>query len=185
MKLEPLHKLSEPWSSLLYIIMGVLIAFGINQALSLALGTDMPVVAVESNSMMPTFYRGDLLVLQGTKPEELKIGDVIVFSPTEQLTPIVHRIIAINPDGSFQTKGDANAGQLPFEKAVRPEQIHGRMIIIIPLLGWAKIGLTEFIIPNLVWIAAIILVAWAINRTIKRFKSLATIKYSMSNNRSK
>jgi len=136
-------------SSIFYIVLGVVLAFGINQGLAFALSTDMPVVAVESNSMVPTFSKGDILVLQGVPPEKLNIGDIIVFSPSKRVTPVVHRIILKNPDGSFQTKGDANTGQLPFEKSVKPEQIHGKIILIIPYLGWVKIGLTEFILPNI------------------------------------
>jgi signal peptidase I len=106
--------------------------------------------------MTPTFNRGDILVLQGIPAEQLKIGDVIVFSPVTRQTPIVHRIIEINHDGTFQTKGDANSGQLPFEKSIQPEQIHGKEIAIIPYLGWVKIGMNEFIMPNILWVALII-----------------------------
>ena len=141
--------------SLVYIVFGIVLAFGINQCLAFALSTDMPVVAVESNSMVPTFYRGDILILQGVPSEELKVGDIIVFSPSERQTPVVHRIIAVNPDGSFQTKGDNNPGQLPFEKNIHPQQIHGKIIFIIPYLGWVKIGLTEIVIPNMLLIVLV------------------------------
>ena len=136
-------------STVLYIVLGVVLAFGINMGLAFALSTDMPVVAVESNSMIPTFHKGDILVLQGLPSENLKVGDIIVFSPGQGGTPVVHRITSINPDGTFQTKGDANSNQLPFEKRIESSQIHGKEILIIPYLGWVKIGLTEFILPNL------------------------------------
>jgi signal peptidase len=141
-------------SSVFYIILGVVLALGINWGLALALNTDMPVVAVESNSMVPTFSAGDILILQGASAQHLKIGDIIVFSPGQDQTPVVHRIIAINPDGTFQTKGDNNNGQLAFEKRIEPSQIHGIAILIIPYLGWLKIGMTQFILPNALWIAA-------------------------------
>ena len=151
-----MEKKSSILSTVLYIIFGVVLAFGINQALALALATDMPVVAVESNSMVPAFSRGDILILQGVPPEQLGMGDVIVFSPILGQTPIVHRIIEINPDGTFQTKGDANIGQLPFEKRIYPEQIHGKEIAVVPMLGWIKIGMNEFVVPNIFWIALIV-----------------------------
>ena len=143
-------------SSLLSIIVGILLAFLVNQSLALALSTSMPVVAVESNSMVPTFYKGDILVLMGVPPQDLKVGDIIVFSPSEDQTPVVHRIVKINPDGTFQTKGDANPGQLPFEKHVEPDQIIGKVIFIIPYLGWFKIGLTEYVLPNITMIIIVI-----------------------------
>jgi signal peptidase len=139
-------------TTIVYILLGIILAFGINQGLAFALSTDMPIVAVESNSMVPTFQKGDILILQGIQPDQLKIGDIIVFSSPQHSTPIVHRIIKINPDKTFQTKGDANTGQLPFEKHITPSQIHGKKILIIPYLGWVKIGLTEFILPNILWI---------------------------------
>ncbi|MEM5812385.1 MAG: signal peptidase I [Candidatus Aenigmatarchaeota archaeon] len=138
-------------NSFVYIILGIVMAFGINWTLALALNTDMPVVAVESNSMVPTFSKGDILVLQGVPAEKLKVGDIIVFSPSPEQTPVVHRIVEINPDGTFQTKGDNNPGQLPFEKRIEASQIHGKTILIIPYLGWLKVGLTQYVLPNLVF----------------------------------
>jgi signal peptidase len=141
-------KMKNSMGTILYIILGVVLAFAANQGLAFALATDMPMVAVESNSMVPTFYRGDILILQGMPAEELGVGDVIVFSPDSRGTPVVHRIVAINPDGTFQTKGDANSGQLPFEKSIEPSQIHGMSIATVPWLGWVKIGVTGLVFDN-------------------------------------
>ena len=92
-------------SSIFYMVLGIVLAFGINWGLAFALNTDMPVVAVESNSMVPAFY-----------------------------------------------KGDNNNGQLPFEKRIEASQVHGKTIAIIPYLGWLKIGLMEYALPNLIWL---------------------------------
>ena len=148
-------KIKEPLSTGLYILTGILLAFGINSGLGLALSTDLPIVAVESNSMMPTFIKGDILILQGTGSYD--IGDIIVFSPGENRIPVVHRIVAINTDGSYQTKGDANNSQLPFEKQIEENQVHGKVILIVPYLGWVKIGITEFVLPNILWVAGLVI----------------------------
>jgi signal peptidase len=142
-------KIPENMQTITYIIIGVVMAFTINQGLAFALSTNMPVVAVESNSMIPTFAKGDILILQGAAPGELQVGDVIVFSPPGHTTPVVHRIVALNDDGTYQTKGDANSGQLSFEKHITYDQIHGRSVMTIPFLGWVKIGATEYLAPNL------------------------------------
>ena len=152
--------------TLFYIFLGVFLAFAINMVLGQALSTDMPVVAVESNSMVPTFYQGDILVVQGAKnPQDykgmLKIGDVIVFSVSGRDVPIVHRIIQINPDGSFQTQGDANTVQHEFEKHIDAGQIHGKVVTIIPYLGWVKIGVTEYLVPFLVKNIVLVIAACA------------------------
>ena len=139
-------------SSPFYIIVGIVLALGINQGLALALSTDMPIVAVESNSMVPAFHKGDMLVLQGISQEQLSMGDVIVFDQPSGGTPIVHRVVAINSDGTFQTKGDANSGQLSYEKSISYSQVHGRVVMIMPYLGWIKIGMTQYLMPNILWL---------------------------------
>lgn len=144
--------MAKAWSgtkgTVLYIVVGVLIAVGVNQGLGLALGTDLPIVAVESNSMVPAFAKGDILVLRGVQPEGIAVGDVIVFSPPGHQTPVVHRVTALNPDGSYQTKGDANDRQLPYETDIQFNEVHGEMVLIVPLLGWVKLSVTQYAIPN-------------------------------------
>jgi signal peptidase I len=168
-------KVPKPLNSTLgYVLLGVILAFLINQGMAFVLSTGMPIVAVESNSMVPTFYKGDILVLQGAQQQELKIGDIIVFSSPRCKTnsPIVHRITKINPDGSFQTQGDANPGQIPCENYIRYNEIHGKSILIIPYLGWVKIGITEYVVPNALWIAIAAVIAFVV--TIKASKSIKT-----------
>ena len=153
--------LSGTKGTVVYVILGVLIAVGVNQGLGFALGTDLPIVAVESNSMVPAFAKGDILVLRGALPEDIHIGDVIVFSPPGQQTPVVHRVVARNPDGTFQTKGDANPRQLPYETDIQYNQIHGRMVFIIPLLGWVKLAVTQYALPNWPFVLLAAIVAYA------------------------
>jgi len=144
--------------TVLYVVVGIIIAFSIIFVSGQALSTQIPIVAVESNSMVPTFQKGDILIIQGVSKDELKIGDVVVFSVPGQPIPVVHRIIKINSDTTFQTKGDANNGQLPFEKSVEYEQIYGKQVFTIPYLGWVKIGLIEYVLPNILWVIIVIVV---------------------------
>ncbi len=152
----PSKKASENTLTFLYIIIGITIAIVVNFGLGAVLSTSTPIVAVESNSMQPTFSRGDILIIQGAKPDELKQGDIIVFVTPEKGAPIVHRVLTRNADGTFQTKGDANSGQLTFERNIDPKQILGKEILIVPLLGWVKIFITETILPN--WIIVVVVV---------------------------
>lgn len=98
------------------------------------------------------FLRGDLPIIQGEK--EYKIGDVIVYSAPCEGAPIIHRIVQINQDGSMQTKGDHNVGQIPpqscsagtfDEKHVPRDQIHGKVIFVIPKLGYFKVFATSLL----------------------------------------
>lgn len=170
-------KATEGWFGyVIYAVLGIFIAFLLNQALAFALTTDLPVVAVVSSSMQHDsstgvnyyqwleknmgynrsyvdswpvkngFLIGDLPIVQGVSNREVyKIGDVIVYSVPQQNVPIIHRIIKINSDGSYMTKGDHNPQLLPFEYSVKPEQIHGRVIFIIPKLGYFKVIVTRLI----------------------------------------
>ena len=78
-----------------------------------------------SNSMQPTFGRGDLILYQtyNTTP---KVGDIIMFKVLGTDKPITHRVYAIE-QGSIQTKGD-NGGIDPW--SLRPRNIHAKAITI-------------------------------------------------------
>lgn len=148
--------------TIVYILIGVALAWGINQGMAMALTTDMPVVAVESDSMVPVFHKGDILVLKGEGAGMLKVDDIIVYSVEGRSVPIVHRIVKINPDGSYQTKGDANSGQLKFEYHVPYEVIHGKVVLIMPYLGWVKIGVTQYVIPNALYLLTVCIIIAAV-----------------------
>jgi len=151
-----------------YILLGVIAAYLLNFGLGLVLGTDLPVVAVVSDSMTHDvttplrhyeyleekygftkeevdswpitggFLKGDALVIVGSETDELKPGDVIVYDIEGQSTPIVHRIVEIGEDGDIVTKGDHNPSYDPWE----PTRIHGKAVAVIPFLGWPKFLLT-------------------------------------------
>jgi len=161
----------ETKETVLYMAIGVLLAWGINQGLAFAMTTDMPVVAVESYSMVPVFYKGDILVLQGVQDGDYEVGDIVVFSVPQRGTPVVHRIMKMNPDGSYVTKGDANNGHIDFrdesgniiysEQHVERQDVHGRVLVIVPYLGWVKIGMMQYVLPNILFILiAIVFIAF-------------------------
>ncbi len=88
------------------------------------------------------FNKGDIVFIVGVKPENLKVGDIIVFS-AYQRNPIIHRIISIKiEDGKyfFSTIGDNNYEQFMFEQKISEEQIIGRATVnLLPSIGWAKL----------------------------------------------
>ena len=61
--------------------------------------SESPIVVVLTGSMEPGFSRGDLLLVTHF-PEELKMGDIIVFKNKDQIIPIVHRamVLQIHPN---------------------------------------------------------------------------------------
>lgn len=96
----------------------------------------------EEFSFKNGFNKGDILFITGTKPEKLKVGDVIIFDAGRQ-NPVIHRIINItkeNDEYIFSTIGDNNNGQLTSEKRILSEQIIGKAAFkIAPFMGWMKL----------------------------------------------
>lgn len=136
---ETWKRYDKGWQgTLMYIALGFLIAIIFNSGLGLVFGTDTPIVAVFSNSMVPTFEKGDMIIVKGTDSPE--IGDVIVFDSPGYNYPIIHRIIDINENGML-TKGDHNPVKDPW--TISQENVHGKAILKLPYLGWVKVGLFE------------------------------------------
>ncbi len=119
-------------------IMAVILYFGVNKGLSLVFGVETPLSIVTSGSMKPNLTVGDLLVVEHVEPEELRVGDIIVFTTPYSRYPIVHRIVEIEvePGGvyRFKTKGDANSR--PDIGYRTPDDIYGRVKYRIPMLGY-------------------------------------------------
>lgn len=144
----------ETRETVFYIFVGLILAYGINTGLGYALNNQKPVMAVVSNSMEPTFYKGDLIVAKGVPPESLEVGDVIVYENPLRGIDVVHRIVAIE-DGSphlyFYTKGDNNKTnpKSDQESGLAPpvvdEWVRGKVVLVIPKLGWFKVMLTEIL----------------------------------------
>jgi len=97
------------------------------------------------------FNRGDIMLLYGKKPKDIKRGDVIVFQSTSR-DPIIHRVVDKRQDKSdyvFQTKGDNNADSIKTsqldETRIPEAQVIGAAVFRIPLLGYVKIIFIEII----------------------------------------
>jgi len=103
------------------------------------------------------FNRGDIIVLTRAVPENLKIGDVIVFK-SRRPDPIIHRVVSKWNEGEvyyFATKGDHNAfsikdyaydGSKILDETNIPQQdLLGKAQIKIPWLGYIKIWFVDLI----------------------------------------
>lgn len=93
------------------------------------------------------FNKGDVMVLVGKNPSEIKVGEVIVFD-IGRPDPIIHRTIdARTVDGKyyFHTKGDKNPGSLNDEVNIPEERLYGKAVVRIPFLGWIKIAFVDIV----------------------------------------
>uniref|UniRef100_A0A7C5UU76 Signal peptidase I n=1 Tax=candidate division CPR3 bacterium TaxID=2268181 RepID=A0A7C5UU76_UNCC3 len=162
-------KKSDLEENIRFFLVAVLLILFMNYGLGFLLKTDLPVVAVISESMTHDktteyvhynfleteynysrsqidswpikngFRKGDVLVIKGVNENELKVGDVIVFDIEGQKIPIVHRIVDINQ--KITTKGDHN----PIIDPWGVERVHGKVVFVIPFLGWPKLIFTYIV----------------------------------------
>lgn len=90
--------------------------------------------SVQSGSMKPSIYPGDLIIIHASS--DYNVGDVITFNNGQEngkTIAITHRIVEKNGD-SYTTKGDFNS--VPDITKVRVESIIGKYLFRIPLLGY-------------------------------------------------
>lgn len=131
-----------------------MIVWGTGIGLQFYLQTPTPLLAVESESMEPTLYRGDLVVVRSVDPATLQVGDIVIYNATRfgYTTPIVHRIIEIiDISGNliFRTKGDNNP--VPDNWDLTESDILAKVIGSVRYLGFVTLllispyGLTSII----------------------------------------
>ncbi len=97
------------------------------------------------------FNKGDIMILYGKKPRDIGVGGVIVFR-SNRPDPIIHRVVRkweINGKYYFHTKGDHNTDSITSvgldETNISEDQLLGKAVFRIPLLGYIKIGFVELI----------------------------------------
>ncbi len=90
------------------------------------------------------FNKGDIMVLHGPEPQDIKEGDVIVFA---NQPPIIHRVVDRDYQESFlfTTKGDNNRIILPVERNIPEENVLGAAWVRVPLLGYVKIWFVQIV----------------------------------------
>jgi signal peptidase I len=115
----------------LFIVAGMawLAVWGLGSALTLGWSP----LAITSDSMAPALRRGDLLLAAPHTGAVLRPGTVAVFEEPGSGSLVSHRIAAVNLDGTYSTRGDANRGV--DSTPLRPEQVVGVGRLLVPLVG--------------------------------------------------
>lgn len=153
---------------MLMIILAIIISRGIHYIVGLALGTSTPFLVVASGSMQPTLNIGDVIVIRGVDPVELKVGDIIVFNPPKPYysgVPWVHRIISIqkiNEELYVKTKGDANIYPDPF--TLTKDNIIGLVIFKLPYIGLLTLNLWQWVIPLILILSSILIIKMILDK---------------------
>ncbi len=125
-------RLSIAGNTAIAIVTAVLIGFVAYTMVCSAKGRTVSVfgrslLKVVTGSMEPSLHTGDYIYIKKTPPGELEPGDVITFRSEEDDARgklVTHRIISVEPDGTFITRGDANP--IPDRLPVRADQIVGK-----------------------------------------------------------
>jgi signal peptidase len=106
-------------------------------------GFGLQPTVVSGVSMEPTVMSGDVVITREVPAESVAIGDIIRFRRGD--TYILHRVVEIQMDGSdiqFITRGDANHALDP---PVSAHQLHGKVILTMPKIGWMTIAARQLI----------------------------------------
>ena len=95
------------------------------------------------------FNKGDIMVLVGEDPQNINIGDILVFQSSLD-NPVIHRVVDVwKSDGKyhFKTKGDNNidVGQGLDEADIIEDRVIGKAVFRVPYLGWIKIMFSNLI----------------------------------------
>ncbi len=102
-------------------------------------------VVIMSNSMVPVFSRGSIVVVQQLRdPMDISIGDIIQYQ-SENIV-ITHRVVAIDTaeddsgDRIFTTKGDNNPSR---DTPVNQSKVIGIVRSTVPYVGYPTVLLRE------------------------------------------
>lgn len=117
-------------------------------------------VVITSNSMAPTIRSGDVVVAAPHNGAGLGTGTVVVFQDPVGDGLITHRISAVNDDGTYQTRGDANRVEDSIPLA--PNQVEGVGKILVPLVGLPALWVwTDAWLALGLWAAMMALALWS------------------------
>jgi len=99
---------------------------------------------------------GDVMILYGSKPQNINLGEVLVFIPQdrrffEQKGPVIHRVVKkwvdVNGKYHFQTKGDHNGQSFNnFENDIIEDNVIGVAVVRVPYIGYAKLAMNNIMI---------------------------------------
>ena len=101
---------------------------------------------ITGESMTGTIPKGAIIYSKVVPAGELKVGDIITFTPPGHPEAVTHRIIAMEPGPdakvAIRTKGDFNQYADPWNPVTLNEPQQARYVFQVPLLGYVLAALT-------------------------------------------
>ncbi len=117
--------------------------------------------SISSGSMMPTLRVGDVVVAADRGGATIAPETIVVYVDPRKGDLVTHRVIEVNSDGSYTTKGDMNGRPDPIP--IPAENIRGEAVWIVPYVGqprvwaaqgdWMMLGLTIAATSLAFWLA--------------------------------
>lgn len=112
-------------------------------AMAIPLVTGWESTTIMSNSMAPTLSQGDVVIFDEPDGSLLAPGAIIQFEdPARPGSTLTHRIVSVGPSGTYETKGDANAG--PDSAQIPVDSVVGVARVVVPFAGlphfWLESG---------------------------------------------
>lgn len=160
---SPSHKEGkrDPFGMLLSVELVLMIALFCMIVLPKFFGIVPDVVL--SNSMETSAPAGSIAYLNtNADPENLQAGDIAAYKATSD-TSVLHRVHAVNDDGTFTFKGDAN--NVTDAAFPTSSEILGKFMFCIPYAGYIYVWIAENPIFTITLIVALNLLAFAIGKT--------------------
>ena len=142
---------------------------------AIALG-GVRVFNIISESMIPKYNIGDVLVVKSIEPQNIKVGDDIAYIGQESTFNqkiVTHQVIKIdyeNGEYIFHTKGIANILEDPL---VHQNQVFGKVVYKIWILSFiSKILSNVYVVFFGIFVPIVVLIFW----TILKLKGLVEVE---------
>ena len=91
-------------------------------------------IGIETGSMTPALNVGDAVIIyKNCDVDKLEEKDIIAYKRDDDVT-VIHRIIKVNSDGTFITKGDYN--NVADTLYVKKDQVEGKVKLRIPFIAY-------------------------------------------------
>ncbi len=122
---------------ILILIVSIVILFALIGGISYISSNGNVVV---SNSMAPALHKGDVVIVD-KNPDDIQVGDILIYKATWFPQPVIHRVIAIKKDSKgnelYEMKGD----NLPVSdpELVSKNQIISKVVNTIPQIGYMSL----------------------------------------------
>lgn len=170
-KASPGHKILTAIGAVLCIILIPILIMNctliaksyINKDQVPSIGGVFPMIIL-TDSMVPEFSSGDLILCKTTDPEKVQEGDIICFYDPEGngTTTVTHRVtkVTTNEEGNlaWETKGDANNTEdsqlVPAEKLVGVYQMHLKSLGSVAMFMQTTQGLILCVICPIILLVA-------------------------------